>query len=559
MSRASRFWTAMVVLIGVLAFVQVRSIRLETQTFDEGFDLAAGYSYWKTGDFRINREHPPLGKLINALPLLVLNPSLPLDHPSWAQEDNVVFGEQFLYFNRVPADTLLFAGRMMSILTTLIAAFCFALWMRRRFGDTAALIGLTFLCFDPNLIAHGRYVTSDIFVAVFFFFASVTWVRYLEAPSWKMLILAGALTGCALTSKVSALYLLPVFFVLYLLRPGRFSFWHMVGSMAGLVGTAVLVVIAVYAPEVDRLAPATHRYLRGHRQTRMIHEVIERKSPLSEVLVFAGRKLKVQNHSFLVACNMVAVHNATGHPAYVLGKVTQHGAWYYFPVAFAVKTPTAVLLALLGLLAVGVRRRRPPILWIALVMIPAGYFAFSMAGNINIGLRHILPVYLFLYAMLGAVMASWRKWVVGALLVLLMAESLAIHPHYLAFFNWVSGGPGNGPRYLVDSNIDWGQDVVKLRDWMAEQKIPRVYLHYFGRTDLTTYGLPFDWLPRSADGKEWDDVDGYAAVSVTPLMGVYTPWEELRRVRERPLVAKVGYSIYVFDMRKARGSTERTK
>lgn len=552
MSRFGRFWPVTVLLIALMGFVQVRSARLETQTFDEGFDLAAGYSYWKTGDFRINREHPPLGKLINALPLLVLNPSLPLDHPSWAQEDNVVFGEQFLYFNRVPADTMLFAGRLMSVLTTLIAALCFALWMRRRFGDTAALIGLTFLCFDPNLIAHGRYITSDLFVAVFFFFASVSWVAYLEAPSGKKLLWAGALTGCALTSKVSALFLLPVFFLLYLFRPGKFSLWHMVRSMAGLVGAAAMVIAVVYAPEVGRLVPATHRYREAHPEVRMIHESIERKSPLSEVLVFAGRKLGVQNHSFLVACNMVAVHNSTGHPAYVLGKVLERGAWYYFPVAFAVKTPTAVLLALLGL-----RRRGASILWIALAGIPVAYFAFSMAGNINIGVRHILPVYLFLYAMLGAVMVEWRKWVVSALLVLLVAESLAIYPHYLAFFNWPSGGPGNGPRYLVDSNIDWGQDVKKLRDWLEERKIPRVYFHYFGRADLTTYGLPFDWLPRSDDSPEWNDVDGYAAVSVTPLMGVYTPWKELRRVRERPLVAKIGYSIYVFDMRK--GSTARTK
>jgi hypothetical protein len=570
MSRHSWFWLVAALLIGFMGFVQVRSALQETQTFDEGFDLAAGYSYWKTGDYRINREHPPLGKLINAIPLLFLNPSLPLDHPSWAQENNAVFGEQFLYVNRVPADTMLFAGRVMTILVTLLAAAAFALWMRKVFGTAAALIGLAFFCLDPNLIAHGRYITSDLFVTVFFFFASIAWAAYLEQPRHGTLLLSGLLLGMAFASKMSALYLIPAFLVLYLIRwwqrPRRFGILHMVGSMTALLLLATLVLAVVYAPEANRLIPATRSYRRAHPETVMLYDAIERKSPASEHVAELSRRFGLQNHSFLIAFNMIVTHNASGHPSYVLGHVSEYGVWYYFPVAFAVKTPAAVLLALVLALGIGILRqvtplrtvpsrlRSAPIVWYALLLIPLGYFALSMAGNINIGLRHILPVYPFLFALFGAVFAnvSWKsaKWIPAVLLSVLAVESISIYPHYLAFFNFPSGGPGNGPKYLVDSNIDWGQDVKKLRDWLQERGIPKVWFYYFGKADLTTYGLKFEWLPRQKDSKEWDDIDGYVAVSVTPLQGVYTPWDYLQRVRERPLVAKIGYSIYVYDFRK---------
>jgi hypothetical protein len=158
------------------------------------------------------------------------------------------------------------------------------------------------------------------------------------------------------------------------------------------------------------------------------------------------------------------------------------------------------------------------------------------------------------------------EWIGRGILLLLVIESLTIYPHYLAFFNFASGGPGNGPHYLVDSNIDWGQDVIKLRDWLRERGIPKVAICYFGRADLTTYGLPFDWLPRTSDLAEWEKLDGYAAASVTALQGVYVPPDELGYLRARTPVAKIGYSIYVYDLRKSavrasgdRDSTSFTK
>jgi predicted membrane-bound dolichyl-phosphate-mannose-protein mannosyltransferase len=143
----------------------VTSAIQETQTFDEGFHLAAGYSYLKTGDYTLNREHPPLSKLLCALPLLAMNPALPVNDPAWKSGNLMQIADLFLYENRVGADRMLLAARLMTIVVTLLLGLAMGLWARHKFGEPAALAALFLFAFDPNLIAHGHYVTSDVMAA----------------------------------------------------------------------------------------------------------------------------------------------------------------------------------------------------------------------------------------------------------------------------------------------------------------------------------------------------------------------------------------------------------
>ncbi len=184
------FWPLTAALLTCLAAVQVLSIRGESQTWDEHFELASGYSYLKTGDYRINTEQPPLAKIIQALPLLFMQASVPLSDPSWEQRDPVRFGAKFLNHNRIPADTMLFAGRLMSILMTSCLALAVAVWTRWRFGAGVALFALLLLTLDPTVIAHGRYIKQDVPVTLFAFLSCVAWGR--------SLILVGVFFGLAL-------------------------------------------------------------------------------------------------------------------------------------------------------------------------------------------------------------------------------------------------------------------------------------------------------------------------------------------------------------------------
>ena len=169
-----------------------------------------------------------------------------------------------------------------------------------------------------------------------------------------------------------------------------------------------------------------------------------------------------------------------------------------------------------------------------------------MGSHINIGHRHVLPVYGFLYVLAGVGLVRFR-WVAPVLVGVLAVESLSVYPHYMAYFNAATGGPANGPKYLLDSNIDWGQDIKKLGRYLKEQHIPNVCFTYFGHVDYGRYGVESRDFPKKPE-----DCDGYGAVSVTPLYGLYagpTDWSVLRKMKP---MAKVGYSIYVYDLRKSK-------
>ena len=177
-----------------------------------------------------------------------------------------------------------------------------------------------------------------------------------------------------------------------------------------------------------------------------------------------------------------------------------------------------------------------------------------MTNKVATGERHLLPLYPFLFAGVAAVVANhaWplRKHLLPAITVLLIAESALVYPHYLAFFNFAAGGPGAGPRYLLDSNLDWGQDLGHLRDYWVAQGSPKLCLLYFGNALPEYYGIQADRVPLTGEIAEQESANCLAAVSATPLYGLYMPSGSLDWLRKRAPVAKVGYSIYVYDLRK---------
>ena len=490
------------VLLAVMAAAQITAALQESPTWDEAGHLVAGYAVVKAGDYRFSPDHPPLGRMIDALPLLALGPRLPATNPS----DQPGSGHAFLYENTVRAETLLFAARAMNILLTLLLGAVLGWWTRRLYGGVAGLVTLFLFSTDPNFIAHGHYVTTDLIAAAGIFLACIAWGEYLRSERNRDLTLAGLALGVALAGKFSTIVLIPTFAVLYAIRwwKARFPARRLLLS-AGVAGIAAFAVIcAVYCG-------APGRWLEGVR--------------------------------------LVVSHNSGGHPSYLLGQFSSHGWWYYFPVAFAVKTPTAVLV-LAGMALVFVRR----IPYAALLTIPpAIFFGASMAGSIDIGLRHILPVYPFLFVLIGAAVVRFprRLAACAALLLAFQAvEFVRVWPDFTAFFNTVSGGPAYGHRYLLDSNLDWGQDLLKLRRYLESRRITNVCPWYFGTADYGYYRVPGHWVEPPKTGEERARIDCVAPVSATLLYGLYVGPEMFRWLREKEPMARVGYSIYVYDLRK---------
>jgi hypothetical protein len=250
-----------------------------------------------------------------------------------------------------------------------------------------------------------------------------------------------------------------------------------------------------------------------------------------------------------------------GRPAFLLGDHSDTGFWSFFPVSFVVKTPVPllVLIALALWLAASrrLRSRADVFLWIPIAL----YAAISVTRGINIGHRHLLPLYPFLFVAAGRA-AAWAlssrprrapAALVGVLAAWHLGAALWIHPHYLAYFNELAGGPGRGYRILVDSSLDWGQDLRGLKPYMEAHGIPRVKLSYFGTADPAYYGIACDllpgYLPLPREVVRTFAPGDVLAISATNLQGVYLDpadrpmMERLRR--ERP-VGNVGHSILIF-------------
>jgi len=522
----------------LLAALQVSSALLESQTFDEGVHLVAGYRYWRTGDFSLNVEHPPLQKLLSAAPLLLLAPPLPADPKLLIDQSE--YARAFLYKGPQPADRLIFLGRLPTIALTLLLALAVALTALRYFGHLAALIAVWLCALDPNLIAHGRYVTTDLASALFFFCSVVAWLAYLEAPGRKRFVLAALALGLALGAKFSMVILLPVLPALALLRwlMTRHSWRGAVRSLGAFALALVMaagVVALLYAPEVWR--------------------------------TFRGRRIKVDPITvegvtlpaltYATGLRTVLDHNREGHAAFLLGEVRETGWWYYFPVVFAVKSTTALLLLTVLALALAFRavRATGALIWLSLLIPPLFYFGVSMTSHINLGVRHLLPVYPFLYllgaaALVHALSPRRLALVAGMIVLLQAAESLTVYPEYLAFFNAPSGGRAAGAHYLLDSNLDWGQDLKKLKTYIDRNNPGTVCLDYFGYADPGYYGMRWEYLPKTWDKDELERMDCVGAISVTLLNDLYIRKGSYEWLRRRTPFGVAGSSIYLYDLRK---------
>ncbi|MGP8099538.1 MAG: ArnT family glycosyltransferase [Candidatus Cybelea sp.] len=499
-------------VLATVALLQISSVRQEAQTWDEAVYISAGYTYWKTGDFRLNSERPPLAKLLVAAPLLFLDSALPLDDPAWQKADEYAFGARFLYKNRLPADTILFASRSVTIFVTLLFGLVIVWWMRRRAGPIAAIVALILFAFDPNIIAHGRYATNDFYLAFFFFVTVILWNRALRLGRPTDYALAGCALGLAVCSKLSGVLLVPAAALIAFSRPPE------VRSLARGAAISALAALAI-------VAVLYHGQIYHYRD--VLRDSVD--------------------------------HARGGQLAYLFGSTFRHGHWYFYPAVAAVKTPIAVFV-LIALTAVAIVRRKRLAPDSLALFLPATLYAIvCVASPIDLGIRILLPIYPLLYAFVALNLPlPQSRWAVAACLALLVAESTMVYPNYLAFFNVLAGGPAQGPRYLLDSNIDWGQDTKKLKAYLQARGVRGACTAYFGTAYPFYYGIVQLPWPRYVNPSDIPKLDCVVAVSVTWLYGgpaIAGPtWGWLRaQVPD----ARIGYSIYVYDFRKHPASSLR--
>ncbi len=503
-------------MLAILAGQLIAGMTRMSVTSDETSHLPAGYTYLKTGDMRLNPQHPPLIKLLAALPLLPLqplNPKLDLNDPNWLSEppNEWNFGEEFLHSNDV--DRLLFAGRMPIVLLSLLLGLFVFRWATELFGNAAGLLALFLYVLSPNILAHSRIVTMDLGLSCFsvlFLYNLWHWTRDHRRSS---LAWAGICLGLALATKFSAVILIPVAVVLVLATMDRRKreLDRVAGGLVGLAILAGLVVWAAYLFPTD-----LSFYLDGMSRVNADHD---------------------PNRAY-----------------YLMGEFKVGGFPHYFLMAFLFKTPLPTLL-LLAAAVVLVRRYRAE-RWtdeLFLVLPALAFFIVTSALADGIGLRYLLPIYPLIFIFVSRLAPSFSSGHVvrlaGAALLLWYAASAAwIFPHHLAYFNEASGGPANGYKLLGDSNLDWGQDLPLLKKWQDETGAGPIRLLYSWNGRPENYGIdhvratPRDWYEQPSPGT-------YVVSTFWLVRGLHehrtkdvpTDWLE----RYEP-VDRIGYSFFVY-------------
>jgi hypothetical protein len=557
-----------VLLLVLFAWMADSSTRDKCAAFDEVAHLTGGYSYWETRDYRLNPENGMLPQRWTALPAYFRGLTFPdLDQPEWNKAFVWKIAYDFFFTRGNDPDRMLRTGRRMILVFGMALGLLVYAWSRQFFGPAGGMISLLLYVLSPNLLAHSRLATSDVALALFLTLAVACFWQVLHRLTVPSLIGFTVVMGLLFLSKGSSFSIVPMMLLLIgirLLDPDPLAV--RIGKEARMERAAgkllciggVLIVSALVTLVMIWTFHGFH-YASGAASTMQFPwDRVLSRSGWGGGLIELARTWQLLPESYLYG----AAHALSGSQArlaFLHGEIRTTGWWYFFPYAFLVKTPLATL-AMLSLAATGLlrswfllprsERRERAARWLyggaPLLVLLGVYWAFSIPSKLNIGHRHILPTYPALMILAGAAgfwlrRPGWKgKTIVCLLLAGLLIESWTIRPHYLAFFNRIAGGPAQGYRHLVDSSLDWGQDLPGLKRWLDREQQEgyrgNVYLSYFGMSSPGHYGisaLPLPGFMESAFHPAFERfplTEGIYAISATMLHNYYVssfsrgPW-----------------------------------
>ncbi len=578
-------------LLIIMFFLAIFSVLNDSLTFDETAHIVAGYSYLTQKDYRVNPEHPPIIKDLAASPLLFLNLNFPKDLPVWTELtpanwwEQFDLGFQFLYHSDNDPDQIALYSRIPMILLLLFFGWFLFYWTRKLFGNKTALFALFLFSFSPTFLAHGRLVTTDVGAALGVVLATFFWLKFLKNPTKKNVFIAGLIFGFVMLLKFSLVLLVPFFAIITLFyawlkaekQKYRFLKYIGLGLLVGIIGM-VFVVWPVYQFHISNLS--AEKQLQDTQSLLLNSSIPE---PLINLDVWMAQKSVLRPFSqYFFGLLMATNRSATGNTTYFLGEISASGRKNYFPVIYSIKIPLAFhILTLITLLYAAWLIKKP--FWqetnrrikdwiknhfseFAMLTFIGIYWLTSLTSDLNIGVRHLLPIFPFTFILVSTGIVKWienikkislKKIAISFVSVLLgwyMISSISCFPHFLSYSNELTGGPDKTYIYAVDSNLDWGQDLKRLKKWVDEKEINKIYVNYFGGGDVEYY-LKEKYAPWWGTRNPEELPKGsYIAVSATllqggraePSKGFDQPSDYYCWLNKYTPVAQIGHSIFVY-------------
>ncbi|MGC9400102.1 MAG: ArnT family glycosyltransferase [Anaerolineae bacterium] len=514
-------------------------------TADEPVHMAQGYVYWTRGDFRLQRPvaQPPLPDLLPGV-FLILQPGPEVEEiAGWQSANLSQFARAFAawYGQKGTLHAATFVSRAPIALMAVLGVAIAYRWTKGLFGIKGGLFAVTLLACDPNFIAHAGLATTDVLLAVWTFVAVYSTTQWIKSQgTWFWGLLTGVALGLALGSKTSGFFAAGMVGLLLGL--------HVLG---GLIGGRI---------EVSDLL--TETLIWGQRFVLALGIAFFVLWGLYrfELRALPGLSVPVPFATHWVIWKEMRTHLREGHIAYLLGETRYTGWWFYYPLAFLLKTPLPTLVLLLGSGIWGLTRAprrwwKRHDLWLA----PLLYAVAAVNSHIDIGYRYLLVMLPFLYVLCGGGLARlqrrWQQMLLTALLLWLSVGTVSAFPHYLAYFNPLTQGPRDATNYLVDSNLDWGQGFIALRRWIEKHEVQApLFISYYTFVDPAYYGLTYTPIAPAPDAppvleQRFDPKPGTYAISATPLQGVMVAQEETYSwFRQREPRAYPSGAIFVYEI-----------
>jgi 4-amino-4-deoxy-L-arabinose transferase-like glycosyltransferase len=528
-------------------------------TYDEPAHLASAYLYWRGEDRLRPADAPPLTRLVPGWVPLALGAPLNTGTEEWRWGEQWAVGIQmFDAYGAEGTRRMMFLSRLTMLVFPLALLGVFWAWARELFGPAAALAATALLALEPNLLAHGSLIKSDVPAATGLLALAYAVWRYWRRPDRSRFWLLAIVAALAIQTKFTVQAAFPLAVLALALRHGLDRTWKAGGwRIATMVAVAYLtaaalnqfVMVRIHSPAFAQLADDGHWDEQERAAWRYWPPV-----PVPE--------------RWTMGVSFIRMHSRErGFASYFMGEYTFGGDPLYFPATIALKLPIplqALVLAGFSLFAwrlvQGQQSAEETFLWIPTVLL----FAMAMQSKINIGYRHVMPLTPLMF--LGAIIAARELWTHRAIRLIalagglwLAAESARIYPYGISYFNQWAGGPNNGWRYLADSNNDWGQDWPQVARYAEEHGVEEVEFSYFGLDRPWFYmpghqvnTIPTPFCGDCVAGPVFTPKPGFYAISANMLLGYF--WEPkyhdyFRYFRERQPDAKAGYSIFLYDLR----------
>ncbi|HEV8000797.1 MAG TPA: glycosyltransferase family 39 protein, partial [Planctomycetaceae bacterium] len=562
-----RFWLPVAAVLAVQAAFGITAAAQLTPTHDEYWHLPIGLLNLKTGRFDFDDLNPPLCRMLAALPLTVTSART---GPADVHHDPMGWGDAFIAENREHYQRWFTLGRSMIVILSVLGGLTLAVWARELFGNGAGILAALFWSFEPNLVAHGSLVTTDMGAAAFFVFVLYAAWRFARRPGWTSGLVFGALLGLAQLAKFTCLVLYPISMVVLVLviaiertvndstavsREGSPTGARRPGGLKLVAMWLAALVLSLTVWNAGYLFRGSFSKLQSYDfQSSALKQSATRFALLSRLPIPLPR-------DYVTGLDHQRQIMEQKHPVFLDGQWREQGFPGYYAWALLYKVPHALqllsLLVLLWIVVPGGRSRR--LLTQAAILIPAVVvLAVAESSPMQLGIRYVLPVipFIVLFASQAAGWLDFKTFPVRSLMTIglaaLMLLSLRYHPEHLSYFNEFAGGPLGGREHLLDSNLDWGQDLGGLERYLSEHPAKgadqSIGLAYFGTVPPAALGIRYSIAPEKPQ-------PGRFAVSVNFEQGrphwVRTPDNKIQPVNIGQFeyfgffqpVARIGYSI----------------